>query len=132
MAKTKIGANAIFSGPQKGLSIIGQHCYAYSGLVQVTTAREFLSFTTGKDLIVANFQFTLGEDTTDNIVWEVTINGNIISGSLNESGQAGNPLEPLLITLPPFSFVEVNATNFTGTPTQRKCYAIVQGKVYDA
>ena len=132
MAKTKIGANAIFSGPQKGLSIIGQHCYAYSGLVQVTTASEFLSFTTGKDLIVANFQFTLGEDTTDNIVWEVTINGNIISGSLNESGQAGNPLEPLLITLPPFSFVEVNATNFTGTPTQRKCYAIVQGRVYDA
>ncbi len=130
MPKEEIGANAIFSGPNKGLSIVGDYCYCYSGLIQVTTASELLSFTTGKDLILAKFQFTMGEDTTDNIVWEISLNGNVISGSLLESAQSGNPLQPLYITLPPFSFVEVNATNFSGTPTQRKCYAIVQGRVY--
>jgi len=31
MSKTKIGSNAIFSGPQKGLTVIEDHCYAYSG-----------------------------------------------------------------------------------------------------
>ena len=85
MNETKQGSNAVFSGPNKGLNYIGEYCYAYSGLIQVTTASELLNFTTGKNLIRAKFQFTMGEDTTDNIVWEITLNGNVISGSLNES-----------------------------------------------
>jgi hypothetical protein len=127
MAKKQI---ATFLGPQLGLSTTRGYCYAYSGQVIVETATTLLNFPTGSKLAICDFQFSLGEDTTDNIVWEILLNGQLVSGSLNESGQAGNPLEPLKITLPPFTTVLVRATNFTGTPTGRKCYAIVQGRLY--
>ena len=124
-----IGSSNSFTGPGTALEYAGNYCYAYSGQVQVTTGTELLNFTSGANLIIANFQFTLGEDTTDNIVWEIVMNGNIVSGSLNESGQAGNPLQPMIMTLPPYTEIIVRATNFTGTPTQRKCYAVIQGDV---
>ena len=81
-------------------------------------------------LVIADFQFTMGEDTTDNIVWEILLNGSIVSGSLNEAAQSGNPLQPMKMTLPAYTEVIVRATNFTGAPAQRKCYAIIQGRVY--
>ena len=36
MAKTKLGSNAIFSGPNKGLTSIGEHVYSFSGPILST------------------------------------------------------------------------------------------------
>ena len=56
MAKTRIGANAIFSGPQKGLSIIGEHCYAYSGLhASNTTAFTVLNLLQAKVILLEHY-----------------------------------------------------------------------------
>ena len=52
MSKTKKGSNAIFTGPQKGLTTIGKHCYAYSGVVTTASSEAtLLDFTTSKDYI---------------------------------------------------------------------------------
>jgi len=57
MAKTKIGSNAIFSGPQKGLSIVLDRCYAYSGIIVATTAEQTaLQFATPNAIIIADIQ----------------------------------------------------------------------------
>jgi len=129
MAKAKIGSNAQFLGPQLGLSTIHEYCYAYSGQLQIADSDVILlNFATGKELAICDFQFTMGEDTTDNMIWEIKLNGQLVSGSLNESAQAGNPLQPLKITLPPYTNVIVQAHN--STSTARKCYAIIQGRLY--
>ena len=125
-----LGSSNSFTGPATALEYVSDFCYAYSGQVLVTTGTELLNFTSGANLVIANFQFTLGEDTTDNIVWEILMNGSIVSGSLNEAAQSGNPLQPMMITLPAYTEVIVRATNFSGAPTQRKCYAVIQGRVY--
>ena len=57
MAKTKLGANAGFSGPQLGLSTIGDHCYAYSGSKDVSVEATMLDFNTGKGYIIGRFEF---------------------------------------------------------------------------
>jgi hypothetical protein len=98
--------------------------------VLVGSVTTLLDFTSGSNLAVTKFQFTMGEDTTDNLVWEILMNGSLISGSLNESGQAGNPLQPINIVLPPYTEILVRAQNFSGAPTARKCYALISGRVY--
>lgn len=58
MANLKIGSNAQFLGGNLGLSIIGNHCYAYSGdFTASTTPATRLSFTTGKYYIVGEIRF---------------------------------------------------------------------------
>jgi len=58
MAKTKLGSNATFSGPQKGLTVIGRRFYAYSGNIPASGASvEYLNFSTGKDIYLGTLQF---------------------------------------------------------------------------
>lgn len=57
MAKIKIGSNATFLSGNKGLSLIGEHAYAYSGNVLTVASLAFvdlLSFTTGNHYIIGN------------------------------------------------------------------------------
>lgn len=124
------GSNVIV-GTGLELNYINNFVYAYSGQIGVAQSpvAVLLNFTSGSDLAICKFQFTMGEDTTDNIVWEILLNEIIVSGSLNEAAQMGNPLQPLRITLPPYTKVLVRATNFT-QDVARKCYAVVQGKIY--
>jgi len=118
------------SSTGKTLQTIGDFAYAMSGQVQVTTNTNLLEFDTGSYLFVGTIQYMMGEDTTDNIVYETSINGEVVTGTLNESGQSGNPLNAIPIIITPYSKVSCDATNFTGTPTQRKCYAVITGRVY--
>ena len=132
MAKTRIGANAIFSGPQKGLSMIGDHCYAYSGKVLSTGSAgpgdELLSFNTGKGYIIADCIFqndiTSGSDT----YFEIKYNGQTVILNKEASSSITEPWAWILL-IPPLTFVEVawgtqsGATNFKGSVS-------LSGKVY--
>jgi len=57
MAKEAIGSNAIFTGPQQGLTIIGKHCYAYSGHMDISVEQTMLDFQTAKEYIKGKFEF---------------------------------------------------------------------------
>jgi len=114
----------------KTLVTIADFAYAMSGLVQVTTNSNFLAFDTGNYLFVGTVQYMMGEDTTDNIVFETSMNGETVTGALNEAAQAGNPQQPIPIIIPPYSKISCDATNFTGVPTQRKCYCVIVGRIY--
>ena len=122
------GANP--AGVGKTLHAIGDFAYAYSGVINVSTGNTLLEFETGAYLFVGTIQYMVGEDTTDNIVFETSLNGEIITGSLNETAQSPNPLNPIPVILPAYSRVSCDGTNFTGGQNNRKCYAVIQGRIY--
>jgi hypothetical protein len=52
MSKTKLGSNTIFTGSSKGLTIVANHCYAYSGVLAFDDNEiTLLEFNTGKRLL---------------------------------------------------------------------------------
>ena len=73
---------ATFLGTQKGLSIAGDHCFAYSGIINDASsgsaATTMVKFTTGKYLsVVVCYDFTDSGGNTDRY-FSVTMNGAIV------------------------------------------------------
>tara|TARA_Y100000310_G_C19998600_1_gene497414 strand:+ start:36 stop:452 length:417 start_codon:yes stop_codon:yes gene_type:complete len=138
MAKTRIGANAIFSGPQLGLSIIGQHCYAYSGLhASNINAFTVLNFTTGKGYIVGTLQLN-GSIDDDAPAYRTTNSANIklnglsvalIAAGTNSDDSPTSQTQELI--LPPFTSVEI-IVDSTVTEADRFFSVTFSGRVYDA
>ena len=90
MAKTRIGSNAIFTGPQKGLTTIGDHCYAYSGEItdvdSGSAGSTCLDFATGADLIIAKFNWISSVNANIDVYIDVSFNGqSVYKGSSDES-----------------------------------------------
>ena len=115
MAKSRIGSNAIFSGPQLGLSIIGEHCYALSGTFQsVTTAATMLEFTTpAKGYIIGELQCNgsvrfSDSDSGDTTAFQISFNGIVVSILKTETGQEDSPPSATqTFLIPPATKVEV-------------------------
>jgi len=132
MAKTKLGSNAIFSGPQKGLSMIGSHCYAYSGPILSTGSDgaddQLLSFNTGKGYIIADCIFQNDITSGSNTYFEIKYNGQTVVLNKEASSSITEPWT-WIILIPPLTFVEMGwgtqsgVTNFKGTVS-------ISGKVY--
>jgi len=110
MAKKNI---TTFLAPSKGLSIIGSHCYAYSGNeASSTTETVVLEFNSGNDYIVGAFTFSGGAKLTTAVglgntsVWRITLNGNIIALVKTETTTEDMPSAEIYnIVLPPLTHV---------------------------
>ena len=63
MKKTKLGSNATFNSTQLGVTVIGEHAYAYNTAVASSTASTILSFTTGKYYIHGTLDLKLNGTT---------------------------------------------------------------------
>jgi len=136
MAKTKIGSNATFSGTQKGLTIIGEHCYAYSGKISVAnTAIDLLEFNSGKGYIVCQVQMGYGQISgTDDYEYEITFNGievfaYVVNHSLSDIGS--EPDNFMNILIPPLTKVTIRARNRSDSDSNPQ-YAMLVGRIYDA
>jgi len=137
MAKTKIGANAIFSGPQKGLTFIGDYCYAYSGAINGTNSfTSYLSFQTGKALIVAKIQYNGAPDPSDpstggQSICRITFNGQIVAymkASTNSPDDSANIVNTMVI--PPLTQVDIDVVTAANSSFQGN--VVLSGRVYDA
>ena len=133
MAKKQI---ATFLGPQLGISYLGEHAYAYSGLLdsgasdaQVT----FLSFQTGKEYIFGKFQFFYATDSVQgsDMIYRIKLNDQIISQYLDieDIRMAGDPHQPIPMVIPPLTRVTVTIASIAGAQQQA---AMFTGRVYDA
>jgi len=133
MAKTRIGSNAIFTGPQKGITTIGEHCYAYSGATTITSGSytDVLNFTTGKGYILADFQITSDDTTGSDLYYSIEINGVNVITKFNKNPNSTDPVgfSPILLTLPPNSVVIISAQR--GSGSDYNVYASIRGKVYE-
>jgi len=122
MAKTKIGSNAIYTGPQKGLTTVGDHCYAYSGeFTANTTTNVVLDFNTGKGYIVGTIRLAgmvdLGSPATGAMVaCRVKFNGNTVIGLCTEGAEKDMTFGDIAdIVIPPLTHftaeVDMNTTS---------------------
>jgi len=129
MAKKQI---ATFLAPSKGLSVLGEHCYAYSGELAVgTTPVTFLEFTTGTYYIVGQLYSTKNNDDGDDMQLLVYLNGSIIIGSIDEYSQSEGSRDPIPIVIPPRTIVKITLDDLTGD-NARPMFVILTGRVYDA
>ena len=135
MSKTKKGSNATFTGPQQGLTVIGNHCYAYSGEVQVANSFvNLLKFTTPEVLCVVKFNRMYMEDEPagDDYTWRVYLNGNVIYQTLmySNAGNAGQAIgSGITLIIPPLTEVIVDVKNVSDGSTNNVGASIV-GEVY--
>ena len=129
MAKKNI---ATFLAPSKGLSVLGNHCYAYSGSVAVgTTETTLLEFTTGDYYIVGEMKVTKNNDDGDDMQFQVYLNGVVIIGLVDQYGANDRIDNPIPIIIPPRTIAKVTCDDLTGD-NARPMLATITGRVYDA
>ena len=119
-----------FTGPAEALEIIGDHAYAYSGVIQDAgsgaASTTLLSFTSGNYYFVGRLDYIDGEQGGTNRFINVTFNGtSVYQGSWDDAPkQNANPLTSLII--PPYTEVEVKF----GLGTTESATAILTGRIY--
>jgi len=111
------------------LNYIGRYCYAYSGLVSSTSSgTDLLNFTTGSEVIVAKINVNYNINQTDDMTYEVLLNGNgVQQWQCTGSKQPEQLQNTLDLIIPPYTNVIVKATSAGGAQTQTATFA---GKVY--
>ena len=113
MSKTKLGSNATFTGPQKGLTTIGDYCYAYSGEVTseagASAHQTLLEFSTGKGIVKGTLSSQTDETGGATEYFDVEFNGmKIVSAAWDNSASSQWLLDfPLPLIIPPNTHVKV-------------------------
>ena len=100
-----------FLGPSKGLTVIGSHCYAYSGTVQAASSSsadtECLNFTTGKGYSLVRFDYGTDYGGNNDMYIDIKLNGSTIWKTNNTTSNTIND-QPIKLILPPRSHVVFN------------------------
>jgi len=124
-----------FTGTQKGLTVIGDYCYAYTGNHPAnTTSVEGLNFTTGKYIIVGKFQLNQAIGNADSSSGassyaQIELNGNIVS-HMHSGGSSRDPLEIQYLVIPPNTEVIVRLYSDEDQAT-RYITGVLTGRVYN-
>jgi len=132
MAKKRI---ATFLGPNKGLSVAGNHAYAYSGKLALSNETKIaLEFTTGNYLAVVDlfvgFDIT-GLQSGNEIGYEVFFNGTEVMDVMSNysaSWMITGGTAPKFV-IPPYTQVRVDL--FTDDASGIQMAAMLTGRVYD-
>ena len=131
MAKKRI---ASFLAPNKGLSVAGDHCYAFSGSVLNASTggpnNTALKFTSGDYYAVADISWVSNSaSTSQDEYFRITMNGvTVWDGRFNAADIATNE-QPLPFLIPPYTKVEV----LWGMQSDARYVTVVLvGRVYDA
>ena len=124
------GANP--AGVGSSINYVGNHAYAYSGKVEATDAGQtMLRFVTSQNYVKGIIQFYVSEESTDDTVFSLLIDGQNVFEHLvyHQPGNNGPSMnEEIYIILPPFASIEVKATN--SSSTARDTYCTITGRVY--
>ena len=132
MSKTKQGSNAQFTSAGRGLTVIGNHCYAYSGDVAVSgSSTTMLEFTTGKQYIIAKIEQhgLFAQIGQNQISIEVTINGVSVLHTFWEAQLDSTYFDsPTELLIPPLSSVVVYTTQASGS--DKVMQITLTGRVY--
>jgi len=132
MAKKRI---ATFLGPQLGLSVLGEHAYAYSGVVSVGNSEtDMLNFQSENNYMVCSWFANFNQLTSDPIATEdfrfiLYLNGLQIAMMETADSQSATRATVQDIIIPPNTNVKVTARNYTGSVTE-PCGVVITGRVY--
>jgi len=132
MAKKRI---ATFLGPQLGLSVLGEHAYAYSGVVSVGNSEtDMLNFQSENNYMVCSWFANFNQLTSDPIATEdfrfvLYLNGLQIAMMETADSQSATRATVQDIIIPPNTNVKVTARNYTGSVTE-PVGVVITGRVY--
>ena len=134
MAKKPRNETATYAGPQLGITYLGEHAYAYSGLHDSGASSAeviFLDFSTGSEYIVGKFQFFYATDTVQgsDMIYRIKLNDQIISQyiDIEDIRMAGDPHQPIPIVIPPLTHVVITVASIAGAQQQATMFT---GRVY--
>lgn len=128
------GSNSIFTGPQSGITVMEDgSVYGYSGAVSDAGGggsfnTTVFDFTTGKDPMKINLNYTVYNGTTENIYVRVLLNGSQVWSTTyaDHTVLNGNGNLPVSLILPPLS----NFKMLWGIDSvTRDIFAVITGKV---
>ena len=129
MSPEAVPSNASVASTGEGLRYIGDHCYAYSGvLASAATPVTFLDFTTGSGYIVMDLQcFNHAiNGAGNNLQYQVFLNDVMVIAQTNFD--QNNPYNRLRLVVPPFTRYVVKVDNLTGAADNAS--VSVTGRVY--
>ena len=122
-----------FTGAAEALEIVGDHAYAYSGVLDIGPETDMLNFTTGNFLFVGTVQFNYIELNAYHFRYRFYLNDAIVEGFVEPSGSSGAPnvattIIPIII--PAYTVVRCTAENLTDgvTPQEQVCSMV--GRIY--
>ena len=134
MAKKNV---ATFLGPQLGLSVVGDHAYAYNTSIPVTSSTPILSFRTGKYymvgklIIVAPLKFATGDIASGLITaLEIKFNGTPIGFMKHETPNEDMSTTWMEILIPPQTNVVMNHVEDSTAAGYFMSISLV-GRIYD-
>jgi len=133
MARTKLGSNATLTNVGKGLTVVGDHCYAYTGVVGTGasgTFAEYLNFHSGKGYIKGRLMVQYAVAVGDSIEWQIIMNGLNIAVS-ESAHQVGSDtfVDFVDLIIPPLTNVIWKITNLSGS-TAHDVTCTFTGRVY--
>ena len=124
-----------FTGPAQALEIIGNHAYAYSGIITAGTVQDaettYLDFTTGSAYTAVRLQWYTDAASSDNFQLKVKMNGTTILTSEVFSITANDPAgyTPIELIIPAYTQFEVTIAN-TQASNARDSAVILTGRIY--
>ena len=109
-----IPVSASIASTGLGIRYIGDHAYAYSGLIASSGTEaspiSILEFTSGAGLIVAEFSCCKSDPNTEEGLFAVTLNEGVVAKQFFRTNQAGyDEAFPIVfkIIIPPFTKVQL-------------------------
>jgi len=118
------------AGTGTNINYLGNHAYAYSGIIQVTdTTTTLIDATTGSQYIVGKFQPSINVTTTDDMFFRILVDGEEIAASLIGSTTSNSPYEEIEVIVAPFSRIQITCEN-DSTSGGINCSAVFTGRVY--
>jgi len=125
-----------FTGPAEALEIIGDHCFAYSGIKEADnggSGTDYLSFTTGNYYSVVNIQVYNTENDSKIINWEFELNGTKIM-EYNQEGRVSLPARMYAdgnqLIINPYTEVLVRGVAAGGAGQEVDGAVVLTGRIY--
>jgi hypothetical protein len=130
MSKTKTGSNAIFTSAGKGLTIVNDYAYAYSGVLSINnTETTMCQFQSPKGIIVGQTMFNYIANDVEDFMFRVYFNGIQVQGTLQGRHDYDAKFEsPVPLIIPPLTEVKLTGQNITNTETHDMIVSLT-GKV---
>ena len=119
------------AGTGSSLNYIGNHCYAYSGVVTPGGATSAdttaLKFTTGNSYAMVEVNWTcMSTSATVDQYFQMIMDSQIIFNARAEDDETATAQSPIKVLLPPFTAVEIKV----GDAASNDMSVILAGRVY--
>ena len=119
------------AGTGTSLNYIGNHCYAYSGVITPSGAASAdttaLQFTTGNSYAMVEINWTcMSTSATVDQYFQMSMDSQIIFNARAEDDESATSQSPIKVLIPPFTKVEVKV----GDAAANDMSVILAGRVY--